>query len=79
MPLFEYRCDRCGIALDELQSEPKPPLCPKCEHEMRRRFSSFRTIVDFRPGWDQGLGTYVDTKRQRQAEMEKRGLVRIKD
>lgn len=43
---------------------------------MRRLYSTFRTIVDFRAGWDPGLGMYVDTKRQRENELRVRGLKR---
>ena len=78
MPLFEYHCQRCGVFKDELEKTPKKHPCPSCGVVMKRRWSPFRTIVDFRAGWDTGLGMYVDTKRQRETELRKRGLKRDK-
>lgn len=32
MPIYEYRCESCGHALETMQSLSEPPLleCPKC-------------------------------------------------
>jgi len=43
---------------------------PECKHgKMRRVFSPFRTIVDFRDGYDIGLGKYFNTARERDYHM----------
>lgn len=33
MPIYEYRCQRCGHQLEVMQkvSDPAPDRCPKCE------------------------------------------------
>ncbi|MBM4185704.1 MAG: zinc ribbon domain-containing protein [Gemmatimonadetes bacterium] len=30
MPIFEYRCDRCGTAFEELVFSSTKVACPKC-------------------------------------------------
>jgi len=46
---------------------------------MRRKFSTFAINVDFRSGWDMGLGEYIDTKKQREERLRAKRLVREKD
>jgi putative FmdB family regulatory protein len=41
MPIYEYRCERCGD-FEEMQRMSDPPLakCPKCKRKVRRLISS---------------------------------------
>ncbi len=48
MPIYEFRCDRCGHEFEELVSwrdiEEKRVRCPNCgSNEVRRRLSLFIT------------------------------------
>jgi putative FmdB family regulatory protein len=42
MPIYEYRCDSCGHALDALQKLSDAPLavCPQCDAAALRRLVS---------------------------------------
>ena len=41
MPIYEYRCERCGD-FEEMQRITDPPLarCPKCRRKVKRLMSS---------------------------------------
>jgi putative FmdB family regulatory protein len=41
MPIYEYRCDQCGV-FEEMQRITDPPLsrCPTCHRKVRRLISS---------------------------------------
>lgn len=41
MPIYEYRCEKCGD-FEEMQRITDPPLarCPKCKGKVRRLISS---------------------------------------
>ena len=44
MPLYEYRCGKCGIKFEHLQlsSSEKRPACPKCNAaDVVKQFSPF--------------------------------------
>lgn len=45
MPLYEYKCDKCGTAFEELVAAEKKDdklACPNCgSTETKRQFSSF--------------------------------------
>ena len=48
MPTYDYVCDGCGHAFDELQSFSAPILttCPKCgEEKLRRLFGTGAAIL----------------------------------
>jgi putative FmdB family regulatory protein len=42
MPLYEYRCRKCGNRFEEIQnfSDPRQAPCPKCSGEGERLFSA---------------------------------------
>lgn len=51
MPVYEYRCDSCGDAVDRILPYEKADLpgpCPSCDGELTRRFS--RVAVRYE-GW----------------------------
>ena len=41
MPIYEYRCEHCGV-FEEMQRITDPPLarCPTCKRKVRRLISS---------------------------------------
>ncbi|MDI6871642.1 MAG: zinc ribbon domain-containing protein [Bacillota bacterium] len=44
MPLYEFRCTKCGAQFEELCSAEARPGCPKCgATEVKRLFSAFAT------------------------------------
>jgi putative FmdB family regulatory protein len=47
MPIYEYRCEKCGSRFDVLQrvgDDGKHLRCPKCGHEkVEKQFSAFAT------------------------------------
>lgn len=42
MPLYEYKCAKCGQRVEIIQRVSDPPysICPKCGGEMKKQFSS---------------------------------------
>jgi len=49
MPLFEYKCGKCGHAFEFLarSSEDAPRKCPQCgSSSIQRQFSTFSARVD---------------------------------
>lgn len=75
MAIYEYECE-CGKRYEELQNEPHRHIGCTCGKRANRVYSTFRTIVDFRPGWDCGMGEYVDTKKQRDEFLKAKGLMK---
>lgn len=48
MPIFEYKCPKCGFINEVLvkSSEAKAPACPECgEKKTQKQFSSFSAVV----------------------------------
>ncbi|MBI5442827.1 MAG: zinc ribbon domain-containing protein [Deltaproteobacteria bacterium] len=42
MPVYEYRCESCGHAFEELILRgPEPSACPVCGSPVHKLFSSF--------------------------------------
>lgn len=42
MPLYEYKCEKCGKRVEILQRVSDPPYshCPSCGGDMKKQFSS---------------------------------------
>lgn len=81
MPLYSFLCDACGVEWDEFQGthDKHVACCPECGKRVKQQFKPFIFKFDFKPGWDAGLGQYVDTKREREDVMARNDLKRIKD
>ena len=48
MPIFEYRCGKCGREFEELESvanRDKPRECPACGARVKRMISTFSARV----------------------------------
>ena len=50
-----------------------------CGTKMRRIYSSPSVRVDFTPGFDIGLGKTFYTKKERDDELERKGLRKVRD
>ena len=79
MPLYEFQCE-CGVVAPELRDlgHTKPPVC-ECGKTMKRKWSSFSFSIDFRDGYDIGLGRYFNTARERDYHIAKNQIRRIRD
>lgn len=53
MPTYEYRCNACGNAWEELQkiSEPAVEVCPKCQAKAAQRLISGGNFILKGGGW----------------------------
>ena len=79
MPVYEFNCDQCGRTEEDfffLTTGDIEHNCTTCNIRANRVFSVFRHKMEFRDGWDGGLGEYVDTKKQRETFMRDKGLRR---
>lgn len=55
MPIYEYRCEKCGCEFEELVSGDATPACPKCSSgETRKLMSACRHSAGHNPGGYQG-------------------------
>jgi len=79
--LYEYRCPECNQSTEEFRrvDDREPSNCEKCGVKMKRVYNPTPFTFDFKYGWDEGLGKYVDSKRERQQEMDRLGVRRIRD
>ena len=84
MPIYGFKCinEECEVKefddWQEMHSE-HVAWCPTCKKKGRRIFTFGMFNVDFKPGWDPGLGKWVDTKMQRENTLAEKGYTRIKD
>ena len=77
MPLYDYEC-KCGYTGEYLNHMEHYEACPKCQTPMKRVFHSQYGInmgVGAFGYYDENLGTYIHTNRQRREEMKKQGKV----
>ena len=82
MPIYSFRCDSCGKTIDTFRHfshSGDDEYCADCGEKSRRLFFPASFHFDFKPGWDAGLGQYVDTSRQRDEIVREKKLRRIKD
>lgn len=67
MPLYEYKCRKCGSILEVLQKVNEPPLkeCPKCRGLLEKILSP--PAIQFK-----GSGFYItDYAQKKKPELEK--------
>jgi len=80
MPLFDFQCTGCGIIQERYEKDRQVPVtCDTCGAPMKSKYTSFSFSMDFKPGFDYGLGKYVTSKKQRENIIAEKGLRRIKD
>ncbi|MBN2374099.1 zinc ribbon domain-containing protein [bacterium] len=68
MPIYQYRCDKCGHILEVIQNISDPPLkeCKKCSGQLRKLISPPAIIF-------KGAGWYItdNPTRDRKEGVEK--------
>lgn len=84
MPLYSFKCinSKCENEVFDVFlgiNEKHEAHCPECRIKARRVWDSFGFAFDFKSGYDAGLGEYVDSKKQREEIMRRKGLRRIRD
>ncbi len=63
MPIYPYKCDYCGHALDEWLSSPNPKptiACPICKHDMKRRYAGVRINYNMNSAYVPGVNAEHD-------------------
>lgn len=76
MPLYDYEC-QCGWKGEVFTSFDKHPPCPECDGDMKRLMPGTHGInmgVGAYGYYDDNLGTYIHTNRQRREEMRRQGV-----
>ena len=63
MPIYEYRCAKCGNELEVMHkvSDPSPTECPKCHEPALSRMMSRTSFQLKGGGW--GSDLYASTKK----------------
>lgn len=74
-------CDKFGIEYEDLleRDGEHKSRCPVCHRKAQRVFSLAGFTMDFKPGFDVGLGEYVSSANERDNICAERGYRRIKD
>lgn len=84
MPLYDYKCENCGIIEDIWAGIEEDRLnCPYCQGFMTRLISVVRIICDIEPYFDENLadakkspnGQWVKSRQHRKKLMKEQGLV----
>ena len=77
MILYDWTCDTWDLTGEFLTDRTETPTCPVC----RKRMKMVPSIPHVLMGptgaygyYDETLGTYISTKRQREEEMRKQGV-----
>lgn len=76
-----YEFEHCGERFTVFQAmdDKHKAKCPQCGKRAQRVWNPAKFTIDFVPGYDYGLGKYIDTKKQREEVMREVGARRIKD
>lgn len=56
MPIYEFKCDKCGFRFDKIQKvDDAPPKCVKCESETQKLISASSFSINgggvYKPGF----------------------------
>ncbi len=64
MPIYEYRCKKCGYKFEELvlPGEKEPEKCPKCGGELERLFGTGVGFIF------KGSGFYITDYKRKEAQ-----------
>ena len=80
--MLDFICDTCLESKKDVYIKSGRDASEKCTqgHAIRRAFSApARIKVDFVPGFDIGLGKDFSTKKERDDELERKGLRKVRD
>lgn len=72
-------CEQSLITIYQRINEEHKTICPACGEKARRIYHPKEFRIDFKAGYDPGLGEYVDTSSQRADIVAKNNLRRVKD
>lgn len=70
MPMFDYRCERCGLEIEEMVTSSKDDVpCPECGEIMGRVWKSapmtMTTVIPSYPGCKEQKAGYVHSHSPR--------------
>jgi len=76
-PEYEFVCDGCKkrYVVEQGMNDEHKYNCPKCGAAARRVWDVKPFSFEFWYGWDEGMGEYVDNKRQRENFRREKGLL----
>jgi putative FmdB family regulatory protein len=78
MPYYDYNCQACSLKGEFLTHIDENQICPRCHRPMKRLLHSQFGINMGAAGahgyYDENLGTYINTNKQRKEEMKKQGV-----
>ena len=76
MPIYDYECSKCGYTGEHITHINDYELCPKCCVPMKRVLTTFgiNMGVGAYGYYDDNLGTYIHTNKQKKEEMQKQGV-----
>jgi putative FmdB family regulatory protein len=78
VPLYDFRCRRCGESFDELVAADTLPACPHCgDPEPERLLGSFAGPFTIRPRG--GDARRVNAQRQAREERRQEGFARQRE
>ena len=78
MPIYEYKCAKCGKIEDKfnpMAEHKNGPIC--CDEQMKQHFSSYYVIGDIEPYVDENIGdghTVVKSRKHREKLMKEHGV-----
>ena len=75
--LFDFRCNSCGFVFERMVREGERPGCPMCHMQTKKLPVTFNVVmgpVGAYGYYDENLGKYISTNRQRREEMRKQGV-----
>ncbi len=77
MPLYDFKCDRCGNTEEYFAGYEERVLPCKCGGQMIRQISHSYGIVMGVPAagyYDENLGTYINSNRHKRQVMQEQGV-----
>ena len=77
MPIYDYSCPRCGFAGEFITPMMEYQKCPDCGAAMVRLMHSKFSInmgVGASGYYDETLGKYISTNRERREECRRQGV-----
>ena len=76
MPLYVCECKQCGHIGEYINHINEYEKCPKCQIPMKRIPQPFGINMGVGPYgyYDDNLGKYINTNKQRKEEMERQGV-----
>ena len=72
-----FDCSECGETVRGFIIKGDGLVCRVCQGEGPREFNRDFTVFSFKPYFDEGLGKHVSTRRGRQEEIQRQGLVEV--